>query len=100
MAAEDTVAAGDMAPSNRRSCRSEHMTGVVGLVIDLLHYRCGNQYPRRPYGRRAVCSSGFNTRPLFQQVTKYAVMLDNVATVSEVEKCIHMATSPRLVLPG
>ncbi len=48
-------------------------------------------------GPRQFALQGFNTLPIFQNVTKYAVMLDDVSRVKyEVEKCIHIAKSPRV----
>jgi acetolactate synthase-1/2/3 large subunit len=46
---------------------------------------------------RQFALQGFNTLPIFRQVTKYAVMLNDLARVKyEVEKCIHIAKSPRV----
>jgi len=48
-------------------------------------------------GPRQFALQGFNTLPIFQNVTKYAVMLDDVSRVKyEVEKSIHIAKSPRV----
>ncbi|MGA2933637.1 MAG: thiamine pyrophosphate-binding protein [Methanomicrobiales archaeon] len=48
-------------------------------------------------GPRQFALQGFNTLPIFQNVTKYAVMLDDVSRVRyEVEKCIYHAKSPRV----
>jgi len=48
-------------------------------------------------GPRQFALQGFNTLPIFQNVTKYAVMLEDVSRVKyEVEKCIHIAKSPRV----
>ena len=48
-------------------------------------------------GPRQFALQGFNTLPLYKQVTKYAVMLQDICRVRyEVEKCIWMATSPRV----
>lgn len=48
-------------------------------------------------GPRQFALQGFNTLPIFQNVTKYAVMLDDVSRVKyEVEKCIYIAKSPRV----
>ena len=48
-------------------------------------------------GPRQFQLQGFNTLPIFQNVTKYAVMLDDVSRVKyEVEKCIFIAKSPRV----
>jgi len=48
-------------------------------------------------GPRQFALQGFNTLPIFQHVTKYAVMLDDVSRVKyEIEKCIYFAKSPRV----
>ena len=48
-------------------------------------------------GPRQFALQGYNTLPIFQNVTKYAVMLDDVSRVKyEVEKSIHIAKSPRV----
>lgn len=48
-------------------------------------------------GPRQFALQGFNTKPIFDHVTKYAVMLDDITRVRyEVEKCIHIAKSPRV----
>jgi acetolactate synthase-1/2/3 large subunit len=48
-------------------------------------------------GPRQFALQGFNTLPIFQNVTKYAVMLDDVSRVKyEVEKCIYIAKSSRV----
>ncbi len=74
------------------------LTGVVGAFVDrspcIIVAGQSKVSQATVMAPRQFALQGFNTRPLFQQVTKYAVMLDNVATVKkEVEKCIHMATS-------
>lgn len=46
---------------------------------------------------RQFALQGFNTLPIFKQVTKYAIMLTDVTRVKyEVEKCIQMAKAPRV----
>jgi len=48
-------------------------------------------------GPRQFALQGYNTLPIFQNVTKYAVMLDDVSRVKyEVEKSIHIAKSHRV----
>lgn len=43
---------------------------------------------------RQFALQGFNTLPIFEKVTKYAVMLDDISTVKyKVEKAIHIAKS-------
>lgn len=74
------------------------LTGVVGAYVDRSpcivvsgQSKVSQARVTRP---RQFALQGFNTLPLFEQVTKYAVMLDDVARVKyEVEKCIHLAKS-------
>jgi acetolactate synthase-1/2/3 large subunit len=48
-------------------------------------------------GPRQFALQGFNTLPIFEQVTKYAVMLSDLSRVKyEVEKCIYLAASHRV----
>ena len=48
-------------------------------------------------GPRQFALQGFGTLPIFKQVTKYAVMLDDITRVRyEVEKCIYIAKSHRV----
>jgi acetolactate synthase-1/2/3 large subunit len=48
-------------------------------------------------GPRQFALQGFNTLPIFQHITKYAVMLDDVSRVKyEIEKCIYIAKSHRV----
>ncbi|MDD1720296.1 MAG: thiamine pyrophosphate-binding protein [Methanoregulaceae archaeon] len=48
-------------------------------------------------GPRQFALQGFNTLPIFQNVTKYSVMLDDVSRVKyEIEKCIFIAQSHRV----
>ncbi len=48
-------------------------------------------------GPRQFALQGYNTLPIFQNVTKYAVMLDDVSRVKyEVEKSIHIAKTKRV----
>lgn len=74
------------------------LTGVVGAYVDRSpcivvsgQSKVSQSKVTRP---RQFALQGFNTLPIFEQVTKYAVMLDDVAKVKyEVEKCIHIAKS-------
>lgn len=74
------------------------LTGVVGAFVDRApciivagQSKVSQAKVTRP---RQFALQGFNTLPIFEKVTKYAVMLDDVATVKyEVEKCIHIAMS-------
>ena len=46
---------------------------------------------------RQFALQGFNTLPIFSQVTKYAVMIEDVSKVKyEIEKCIYLAQSGRV----
>lgn len=77
------------------------MTGVVGAYVDTSPCIVVSGQSKVSQavvtGPRQFALQGFNTLPLYSQVTKYAVMLQDVAQVRyEVEKCIWMATSPRV----
>jgi acetolactate synthase-1/2/3 large subunit len=74
------------------------LTGVVGAYVDrspcIIVAGQSKVSQARVTGPRQFSLQGFNTLPLFQQVTKYAVMLDDITRVKyEVEKCIHIAKS-------
>lgn len=46
---------------------------------------------------RQFALQGYNTIPIFKEVTKYAVMLDDISKVRyEIEKCIYIAQSHRV----
>lgn len=48
-------------------------------------------------GPRQFALQGFNNLPIFKNITKYAVMLDEVSKVKyEVEKCIYLAKAARV----
>ncbi|GFO70135.1 acetolactate synthase [Geomonas limicola] len=74
------------------------LTGVVGAYVDRSpcivvagQSKVSQATVTEP---RQFALQGFNTLPIFEQVTKYAVMLDRVDKVKyEVEKCIHIAMS-------
>ena len=77
------------------------LTGVVGAYLDsspcIIVAGQSKVSQAIIRGPRQFALQGFNTLPLFQQVTKYAVMLQDVAQVKyEVEKCIHIAKSHRV----
>lgn len=77
------------------------LTGVVGAYVDnspcIIVSGQSKVALAKITGPRQFALQGFNTLPLFQNVTKYAVMLDDVSTVKyELEKCIHIAKSPRV----
>ncbi len=77
------------------------MTGVVGAYVDTAPCIIVSGQSKVSQavvtGPRQFALQGFNTLPLYSQVTKYAVMLKDVSRVRyEVEKCIWMATSPRV----
>jgi len=74
------------------------LTGVVGAFVDrapcVIVSGQSKVSQAKVTGPRQFALQGYNTLPLFEQVTKYAVMLDDVARVRyEVEKCIHIAKS-------
>lgn len=77
------------------------MTGVVGAYVDtspcIIVSGQSKVSQATVTGPRQFALQGFNTLPLYKQVTKYAVMLQDIRRVRyEVEKCIWMATSPRV----
>lgn len=74
------------------------LTGVVGAYVDrspcVIVAGQSKVSQAKVTGPRQFALQGFNTLPLFRQVTKYAVMLDDIRRVRyEVEKCIYMAMS-------
>lgn len=74
------------------------LTGVVGAWVDrspcIVVAGQSKVSQATVTGPRQFALQGFSTLPLFRQVTKYAVMLDDVSRVRyEVEKCIHAATA-------
>jgi acetolactate synthase-1/2/3 large subunit len=77
------------------------LTGIVGAWVDSSpciivagQAKCSQA---KVTGVRQFALQGFNTLPIFSQVTKYAVMLSDVSRVKyEVEKCIHLATNGRV----
>ena len=74
------------------------LTGVVGAYVDrapcIVVAGQSKVSQARVTEPRQFALQGFNTLPIFQQVTKYAVMLDDIARVKyEIEKCIHLAKS-------
>ncbi len=77
------------------------LTGVVGAYVDtspvIIVAGQSKVSQAKITGPRQFALQGFNTFPLFKQVTKYAVMLDDVATAKyEIEKCIHIAKAHRV----
>jgi acetolactate synthase I/II/III large subunit len=77
------------------------MTGVVGAYVDTAPCIIVSGQSKVSQaivtGPRQFAMQGFNTLPLYKQVTKYAVMLQDIRRVRyEVEKCIWMATTPRV----
>ncbi len=77
------------------------LTGVVGAYVDsspcVIVAGQSKVSQATVRGPRQFSLQGFNTLPLFQQVTKYAVMLQDISRVRyEVEKCIHIAKRPRV----
>lgn len=77
------------------------LTGVVGAYVDsspcIVVAGQSKVAQAKVTGPRQFALQGFNTLPIFKNVTKYAVMLDDVSKVKyEVEKCIFLATSHRV----
>ena len=77
------------------------LTGVVGALVDtspcIIVAGQSKVAQAKVTGPRQFALQGFNTLPIFRQVTKYAVMLDDLTRVRyEVEKAIWMAQSPRV----
>lgn len=73
------------------------LTGVVGAYVD--RSPCiivsGQSKVEQVHvtGPRQFSLQGFNTLPLFEQVTKFAVILDDITTVRyNIEKAIHIAS--------
>lgn len=76
------------------------LTGVVGAYVDsapcIIVAGQSKVSQATVTGPRQFALQGFNTLPLFSQVTKYAVMLNDLSRVRyEVEKCIHLAKTGR-----
>jgi len=74
------------------------LTGVVGAYVDrspcIVVAGQSKVSQAKVLGPRQFALQGFNTLPIFQHVTKYAVMLDDITRVKyEIEKCIYMAKS-------
>jgi len=74
------------------------LTGVVGAYVDrapcIIVAGQSKVSQAKVTGPRQFALQGFNTLPIFRQVTKYAVMLDDISRVKyEIEKCIHTAKS-------
>lgn len=77
------------------------LTGVVGALVDSSPCVIVAGQPKvalaKVTGCRQFALQGFNTKPLFEQVTKCAVMLDDLKRVRfEVERAIHEAKSGRV----
>lgn len=77
------------------------LTGVVGAYVDsspcIIVAGQSKVSQATVRGPRQFAMQGFNTLPIFSQVTKYAVMLDDVSRVRyEIEKCIYLATAHRV----
>jgi acetolactate synthase I/II/III large subunit len=77
------------------------LSGVVGALVDsspCIIVSGQSKVSQTTYTDvRQFALQGFNTLPIFSQVTKYAVMLTEIKTVKyEVEKCIYMAKSGRV----
>jgi acetolactate synthase I/II/III large subunit len=77
------------------------LTGVVGAYVDsapcIIVAGQSKVSQAKVTGQRQFALQGFNTLPIFKQVTKYAVMLEDVSKVKhEIEKSIYLAKSGRV----
>ncbi|MBD2552237.1 thiamine pyrophosphate-binding protein [Limnothrix sp. FACHB-708] len=77
------------------------LTGVVGAYVDsspcIIVSGQSKVSQTMVTGPRQFALQGFNTLPIFEQVTKYAVILNDLSRIRyEVEKCIYLATSHRV----
>ncbi|WP_244563114.1 thiamine pyrophosphate-binding protein [Paenibacillus uliginis] len=77
------------------------ITGVAGAFIDSSPsiIVAGNSKVSlaKIKGPRQFPLQGFDSLPIFDRITKYAVMLDDISKVKyEVQKCIHIAKSHRV----
>jgi acetolactate synthase I/II/III large subunit len=77
------------------------LTGVVGAYVDsapcIVVAGQSKVALAKLTGPRQSQLQGFETLPIFKNVTKYAVMLDDLSRVRyEVEKCIHLAKEARV----
>jgi acetolactate synthase I/II/III large subunit len=77
------------------------ITGVAGAYIDSSPsiIVAGNSKVSlaKVKGPRQFPLQGFDSLPIFSQITKYAVMLDDISRVRyEVEKCLYIAKSGRV----
>ena len=77
------------------------LTGVVGAYVDtapcIIVAGQSKVSQAKVKGPRQFALQGYNTLPIFEKVTKYAVMLDDINRVRyEVEKCIYLATTARV----
>lgn len=77
------------------------ITGVAGAYIDSSPtiIVAGNSKVAlaKIRGPRQFPLQGFDSLPIFSQITKYAVMIEDISQVKyEVQKCIHMAKSHRV----
>jgi acetolactate synthase I/II/III large subunit len=77
------------------------LTSVVGAYVDsspcIVVSGQSKVALAKVKGPRQFQLQGFDTLPIFKNVTKYAVMLDDVSRVKyEVEKCIYIAKTARV----
>lgn len=77
------------------------LNGVVGAYVDsspcIIVSGQSKVSQAKVTGPRQFALQGFNTLPIYENVTKYAVMLDDLSTVKyEIEKCIHIAKTHRV----
>lgn len=77
------------------------ITGVVGAYVDsspcIIVAGQSKASQARVKGPRQFALQGFNNLELFEKITKYAVMLDDISKVKyEIEKSIYIAKSHRV----
>ena len=77
------------------------ITGVVGAYLDsspcIIVAGQSKVSLAKIKGPRQFPLQGFDSLPIFQRITKYAVMLDDISRVRyEVEKCIYIAKEHRV----
>jgi len=77
------------------------LNGVAGAYVDsspcIIVSGQSKVSQAKVTGPRQFALQGFNTLPIYENVTKYAVMLDDISTVKyEIEKCIHIAKTHRV----
>ncbi|WP_336636200.1 thiamine pyrophosphate-binding protein [Lysinibacillus fusiformis] len=77
------------------------ITGIAGAYVDsspcILIAGQSKAALAKVQGVRQFPLQGFNSLPMFDNITKYAVMIDNISKVKyEIEKCIYLAKLDRV----